>query len=590
MNKEVKYLYGGIIFGILAIIGVTYAFFSASIVGDRKNVSVDMTDLKIIFTNGDAIEANDISAEDNLDIVKSFSVENKTKNDYKYNIVIESLLNTFKTSGYLVYKITSNDGGYNMTEFADVPKRSTASDTVLAYSINVPAKSIHNYNIEIKYINSETENQSADSNATLSGKLFIGKGTPMPTLAEAMLRDNPTISERTDFDVTFTENTTGTIYKTNKTEDGSTVYYYSGNTTNNWVMFGKETITSCTYNGEQVQYGIYDNEIDDYKGVRRVASSEECVSTNVCLSNDYGPIIGLTEEQCDNVGSTWTTDKATAGSKAEKDIYWRIIRTNEDKSIRVLYSGTSPDTTKSYIRASSFNSANNDPMYVGYMYGTTGTLANNRTNTNDSTIKKYIDSWYKDNLLTNYDKYISKTAIYCNDRSVPNNDYSTSEKFDYGAYTRFNNYTPTYKCGGNGTDGLFETTQSTADKFSVSTDGGGNGQLKYPIALMTADEIVFAGGHANTVLSSSHAWYVVNSKGNAISNASLWSLSPYGWDNSGAYVWNVGGFAFPDHLSGDYVQLGGGVRPSVSLASCVGIKSGNGTPESPYEIDESSCS
>ena len=29
-----------------------------------KNVSVDMTDLKIIFTNGDAIEANDISAED----------------------------------------------------------------------------------------------------------------------------------------------------------------------------------------------------------------------------------------------------------------------------------------------------------------------------------------------------------------------------------------------------------------------------------------------------------------------------------------------------------------------------------------------
>ena len=137
MNKEVKYLYGGILFGILAIIGVTYAFFSASIVGDRKNVSVDMADLKIIFTNGDAIEANDISAEDNLDIIKTFSVENKTKNDYKYNVVIESLLNTFKTTGFLVYKITSDDGGYNMTEFEDVPKRSTALDTVLAYSINV---------------------------------------------------------------------------------------------------------------------------------------------------------------------------------------------------------------------------------------------------------------------------------------------------------------------------------------------------------------------------------------------------------------------------------------------------------------------
>ena len=87
--KEKNYLILGISIILISIIGVTFAYFSTSILGDRKKVSVDMAELKIIFTNGDAIEATNVSAEDNLDIVKTFSVENKTKYDYEYNIVIE---------------------------------------------------------------------------------------------------------------------------------------------------------------------------------------------------------------------------------------------------------------------------------------------------------------------------------------------------------------------------------------------------------------------------------------------------------------------------------------------------------------------
>ena len=164
-------------------------------------------------------------------------------------------------------------------------------------------------------------------------------------------------------------------------------------------------------------------------------------------------------------------------------------------------------------------------MYGGYMYGTSDSLENNRTNDNDSTIKGVVDTWYESNLLTNYDKYISKTAIYCNDRSVPNNDYSTSSLFHYGAYTRLReNKTPSYKCGANTNDGLFESTQAIADKFSASTAGGGNGQLKYPIALMTADEISFAGSLFQTNLSSPYAWYYTNSVGSSIVNSGYWWL------------------------------------------------------------------
>ena len=175
MNKEKKYIIFGIIMIVVLLIGVSYAYYQSEMSSNKSKVTVDTDYMRIIFTNGEAIEASDVYAEDNLDIVKTFSVENKTKNEYKYNIVIEDLVNTFKTTGYLVYKITSDDGGYNMTDFIDIPKSLTGTDTILASNVSIPAKSIQNYTIEIKYINSINNNQDEDQGAKLSGKLYITK-------------------------------------------------------------------------------------------------------------------------------------------------------------------------------------------------------------------------------------------------------------------------------------------------------------------------------------------------------------------------------------------------------------------------------
>ena len=525
MSKEKRYVLYGLIVILIAALGTTLAYFVANIVGDRKPISVNATNLKITFNKGDdgSIEATDIEPG-SLDITKTFSITNETNTDYSYNLIFKDYINTFKTTGFLVYKVTSTDGGYNMTDFADMPKLYNTGKTVIKYSINLPANSTHNYTIQIKYLSSDTVDQSDDMEKEVSGKIYAEEGTPMPTLAQAMLRDNPTIEERTDFSVANTSNTTGTIYQTDKTEDGSTVYYYSGNTTNNWVKFG--------------------------------------------------------------------------------GFYWRIIRTNEDGSVRLLYSGTSHDTIEGYIGISTFNSTYNDPIYVGYMYGTTGSLTNNRTNTNDSTIKTKIDTWYQRNLLTNYDKYISKTAIYCNDRSVPStdyngndNNYSTSSSFEYGAIVRKINKTPSYKCGGNGNGGLFETTQAVADKFSASTTGGGNGQLKYPIALITMDELLFGGvGYAGG-LSSPYTWFYNNSDGESITGTSaIWLISPDGWSQNSALPFALGAHDRPFGVESRGFLYGASadssniaMRPAISLSSCVKV-TGTGTPENPYEIDESSCS
>ena len=562
--KERKYLVLGITLVLLTFVGVSLAYFLTTIEGDRKNITINTSDLRVIFTNGDAIEGTEI--EPGWSVTKTFSVENKTKNEYKYNIVIEDLVNTFVTEGYLQYKITSTDGGYNMDDFKDVPKSPNAIDVILAYNVSIPSKSIQNYTITIQYRNDEEEDQSIDSllDAIVTGNIFITEGTIKPALAEVILRDNPTIEERTDFSVTNEANTTGTIYQTDKTEDGSTVYYYSGNTTNNWVKFGK-------YQKDFVKYrGYYSATTStDFKEYNTMDECTSATSFNInCTEQKY----------------------ASDGD----DMYWRIIRTNEDGSLRLLYSGISPDTTKGYIGTSPFNSTVGNPMYVGYMYGTSGSLENNRTNENDSTIKTYIDTWYENNLLNNYDKYISKTAIYCNDRSISSNQsYSISDYFNYGVSTRLrSNKIPTYKCGGDGNGGLFESIQAYADKFSASTDGGGNAQLKYPVALMTADEIAFAGGVNGKAFSSSYAWYYANSQGESITDNYAWYLlSPVVWGGSLSHMFNISNdSAGPGYVNVSPAGSSYGNRPSISIASCVKIKSGDGTPDNPYVVDyENSC-
>ena len=480
---------------LVVVLSVSLAYFTTQIIGKGKDVSVTSANLQIVFTDSDgALTETDI--EPGWSATKTFTIKNDTKTEYKYNIVIKDLLNTFVTNGYLQYKITSTNDGYNMTEFKDIPKSSVATDTILAYSVSIPVGVTQSYTIEFKYANDESVDQSEDMGKKLSGTLFITEGTEL-TLLTQLLADKSTKLTRTDFGSVLTTDNTKTLYT--GTEYGTTVYYFAGNATDNWVKFGKNA--------------------------------------------------------------------------SNQDLYWRIIRTNSDGGVRLLYHGTSTTATDAYIGTSAFNTTYNNPMYVGYMYGTSGSLVNNRTNANNSTIKTTIDNWYKDNLNTNYGKYISTTAVYCNDRSVTNGTYSTSSSFDYAAYTRLvDNKTPSYDCS------------VTEDKFTVDTSTG-NGKLTYPIALMTADEVSFAGGLWNK---NAPTWYYYNSaKGSSTGSTWWWLLSPNFWSGGNAGVFSVGGSSDPGYLRNFNVNSTYGVRPSVSLKSCVKTSGGDGSASTPYTIEES---
>ena len=104
---------------------------------------------------------------------------------------------------------------------------------------------------------------------------------------------------------------------------------------------------------------------------------------------------------------------------------------------------------------------------------------------------------------------------------------------------------------------------------------------------MTADEISFAGGLWATNAST---WYYYNSaNGSSTGSTYWWLLSPSNWDGSYAYVFNVGGSSNPGRLSDNFdVSNAGGVRPSVSLKSCVKTSGGDGSANAPYTIEETS--
>ena len=542
---------------LVVVLSVTLAYFTVQIIGKGKDVTINSADLKIIFTDSDgAIFGSNI--EPGWSDTKTLTIENKSNETYKYNIVVQNLVNTFVTEGYLQYKITSTNGGYNMTEFKDVPKSEIATDTILAYSVSIPVGVTQSYTVEFKYANDESVDQSEDMGKTLSGKLFITEGSK-PTLLSQILADKSTVLTRTDFSTVLTDDNTNTLYTS--TEDSKTVYYFAGNATDNWVKFGKINKNECTYNGSSVLYF-------DGSSIVSVENESQCLSSKICkLGDQYGVGETVTEDFCTSQGAEWTNQNAK-WSTSTYNLYWRIIRTNSDGSVRLLYHGTSTTATDAYIGTSTFNSSDNNIAYVSYMYGSLGSIANARTNqTNSSTIKTTIDNWYKDNLNTNYGKYLSTTAVYCNDRS-------TSDNKIFGATTRLEtNKTPSYDCG------------ATEDKFTVDSSTG-NGKLTYPIALMTAREVSFAGGLS---YKNAPTWYYYNSaKGSSTGSELWWLLSPASWVDGHAYVFNVFGSNGPGSLNSNIVHFEHGVRPAISLKSCTLYSTGNGTSETPYEIVETS--
>ena len=256
--------------------------------------------------------------------------------------------------------------------------------------------------------------------------------------------------------------------------------------------------------------------------------------------------------------------------------YWRIVRINGDDTVRVIYDGTSAhsngeSSVDRQIGTSAFNSSFRDNAYVGYMYGQTraSTYTATHANTNDSTIKAYIDNWYKTNIVgTTNEQYLADN-VFCNDRSISSNKPSSIDNnLGYGtertAYRWF--YWANYSCNNK----MMLTCPQQNDAFTVSDTTNGNGALTYPVGLLSTDEIVLAGG-----------WGANNSGYYLYSGQYWWSSSPRYLDSWGAYVMDVNSSGGADYCND--VSDARGVRPVFNLKAEV-LAQGSGTASDPYHL------
>ncbi|MDE5540205.1 MAG: hypothetical protein K2J20_06965 [Bacilli bacterium] len=259
------------------------------------------------------------------------------------------------------------------------------------------------------------------------------------------------------------------------------------------------------------------------------------------------------------------------------DKWWRIIRINGDGTIRIIYDGTSyhangTSTTDNLINNGatytfSKSGASNDNAYVGFMYGTTGGSDYKAThaNTNKSNAMEQLETWYTTNLASYSDKIDTNTG-FCGDRRSSTNENATKSDGAggvgttvtyYGAYLRIvNSKNPSLTCEDN-------------DLYTVTGASKGNKAMTYPIGLITADELVMAGG---VVGSNNTSYYLYNGH-------SYWTMSPSRYV-SYSTVWSA-------YLTGECSWSGlsnaFGIRSVINLKADVSI-TGSGTQNDPYVV------
>jgi len=210
---------------------------------------------------------------------------------------------------------------------------------------------------------------------------------------------------------------------------------------------------------------------------------------------------------------------------------WKIIRINEDGSIRLILDGGINDTT--YVFSSKYTTY--EDMYYS----------------NSDTAKSTVSSWYETNIENKgFSSYVVD-GMFCEQARVKISDEFGGGNVNLQVY---NEYSPSFKC---------------------QKDANGYGPLNLSVGLMTYDELIYAGAYFQKA-----NWYYYLYK----NNYNFWTMTPGGifTTTSTAVSWaSIVGVM----LQG-YVRYNYGLSPVINLSSTV-TATGTGTSDDPYVIQTS---
>ena len=591
-NKKI-WIIGGLVLCLIAVIGITFAFFSTGGTQEQTNIlnsgclNIELTDASTSINLTNTYPISDVEGVDSTSY--DFTIRNTCDTPTNYSINLESLkqVSNSLNADYIKVSLSSDTFDNVISKLSDntkaTPEIDGAYESYTLYTGNLGANETKTYHLKLWIDYDATVSEAA--NKTYSSKINVianPETDVVDTLEAKFTLDDKTLTS------SLSSNVTSATYCTT--------------ITNICEPTTPATITNNSYTVE-----LEENENNQMVCTKLNGTSKVICSNGLEVKN---PCEGLTASECilayeggaeaieakgtPDFSQTATTDEGMYAANDDygtsyyyrgavndnwfefgtnssgQPLYWRIVRINGDGSIRLIYNGTSTATTgnSTMINTSqAFNTSYNNNAYVGYMYesGEVHGLVES------SDIKKELDEWYLANLTGEgeADK-IDGNAGFCGDRTsttsssgAPNNTGGTGTTTTYyGArYRLYTNKTPTFKCG--------EEEDKGIDLYTTNGSSKGNGKLTYPIGLITADEVAFAGGVYGT---SNSSYYLYN-------NAAYWTMSPY-YYNSNAFVFRV---SSDGALYNDFVGTTRGVRPVINLKSAIAI-TGSGSKTDPFKV------
>ncbi len=580
---------------LLVVIGVSLAYFTASVLTGGSGEQVEATTATIkgseLIVEG-TLSFNDLDiypGHKNVSSIKLTATGDNTL--IPYNVIWEGS-NTLNTPiNYTVYKTTNkmdvsascekvvgNMGAskiyYEECSISNIDALGSIISTGTIEKGNtkvtlIPDEFITSsldgeivyYYVILEYPNLD-ESQNIDMGGTFNGEITIEENevTSDLTIASIYIEENGEYKE-----------------KNNIPSEGYTLNAEKS-TCNNNTSIGwdseEEEIYVSNLNTSNTECTLYFDEYNPNAAKEYILSHYNQVLTR----NDFSTTVTSTttgtiyksanSSQYDNDGEVYYF----AGNPTDNWVnfggfYWRIIRINGNGSIRMIYQGTEANTTGTgtQIGTSAFNTSSNDNAYVGYMYESNQVHGLGTS----STIKGVLDTWYTNNLRS-YEDDLDGNAGFCGDREPSTSSSSsngsggtgTTQTY-YGAYIRlYTNKAPTFEC------------ENESDSYTTSGSEDGNRALTYPIGLISADEVSYAGGlyYQSNGSANNSNYYLYTEQG-------YWTMSPYNYGGT-VNIFHVSpsGY-FDNHWS--YGELA--IRPVINLKADIQL-SGSGTSTDPYVV------
>jgi len=569
MNRKQRIIVSitGIFIVLLALVGLTYAYFLTRITGNEndKSISVTTANLELVYADGTTtvLEPDTKLIPSSTEVgTKDFTVTNNGE-DTSYTVLIEDTEAYYATAGS--YK---NEDGETVTYTANQPTEFATND--FRYTL-----SCKKYNKTEYQANAETATSTGNCDGISEQKMF-------PIDGGVMVSNNILSTEVHVYELKFWYIDTGI----DQSIDMNKTY----NAKVNIVDIRKENpYATGVENTDKynLAYNIINNALLKTNGTELM--NKPTTTPVVSTSGATEKVLSATQ---DNLGTTYYYRGAVQDNYVLfNNMCFRIVRIEGDGAVKLTLAGEVEAGATNCNGVTDTSAVLNNGASATYGYKTTtgldgntwymadyendGKTSTNTTGNTSTSLKESLDAWFDS-------KFKSEGALTAAGNKVKNDEWCLGGNDDYryndstGALLTDTDYASMandyYHWYYSPAKRMWGTT-----KYTDLTCGDTEDSIMSRVGAITGDEVALAGADGNWNPNETYYLYE-NAKG------------MYYWTLSRAYFGSdldIAFYVLSDGILGSSRVDGGSpaVRPSVTLVTNTQITKGTGIKGDPYIIN-----